>query len=91
MATILQDSYIFDTSVKENIRIANPLAGEDEIITVAKAARAHKFIQQFSDGYNTRLGESGAVLSGGQKTPGRPVLFRLPRYDCVLTDHLDVS
>ena len=67
LATVLQDSYIFDTSVRENIALARVGATEEEVIAAARAAEAHELIEQLPEGYETQLGEAGARLSGGQK------------------------
>ncbi|MFH2099750.1 MAG: ABC transporter ATP-binding protein, partial [Pseudomonadota bacterium] len=67
MATVLQDSYIFDTTVRENICLA--CAGQDQegYEEAARAAGAHEFIVKLPQGYETSLGEGGASLSGGQR------------------------
>ncbi len=62
-----QDTFLFDTTVKENILYGKPQATEDEIIEAAKAANAHEFITELPEGYNTLIGERGVKLSGGQK------------------------
>ncbi|SHG09563.1 ATP-binding cassette, subfamily B [Desulfacinum infernum DSM 9756] len=67
MAVVLQDSYIFRMSVRENIAMAKPGASEEEITAAARAAGAHDFIQRLPQGYDTQLGEGGGGLSGGQK------------------------
>ncbi len=72
ISTVLQDSYIFDTTVKENIALAYSgnladIASNENIIAAAKTAKAHEFIQELPEGYDTHLGEGGARLSGGQK------------------------
>lgn len=64
---VFQDTFLFGTSVKENIRFGNPEASDDEVEAAAKAAYAHNFIAEFPDGYNTQIGERGLHLSGGQK------------------------
>ncbi len=61
-----QQPYLFNGSVAENIAYAKPDAGREEIIRVAIAANAHGFIMRFPDGYDTRVGERGARLSGGE-------------------------
>ena len=58
---------LFNGTVYENIRYGNLDATEDEIIAAAKAANAHEFISQMPDGYETQIGERGALLSGGQR------------------------
>jgi ABC-type multidrug transport system fused ATPase/permease subunit len=67
IAVVLQDTFLFNTSVHENLRYGNPDASEDEMLNAAKAAYAHGFIQELPDGYNTEIGERGVKLSGGQK------------------------
>ncbi|KAF7708088.1 mitochondrial potassium channel ATP-binding subunit [Silurus meridionalis] len=64
---ISQEPVLFGTSVKENIRFGKPGATDAEVIAAAKQANAHTFITNFSDGYDTVVGERGATLSGGQK------------------------
>jgi ABC-type multidrug transport system fused ATPase/permease subunit len=67
VAIVQQDNYLFNTSIRENIRIGNPEAGDDEIETAARAANIHAFIVGLPDGYDTVVGERGAKLSGGQR------------------------
>ena len=64
---VLQDPFLFSQTVAENISYGVPDASDDEIIAAAKAARAHDFILELEDGYDTRVGERGVTLSGGQK------------------------
>lgn len=64
---VLQESFLFSSSVKDNISYGNPEATMDQIIDAAKRADAHEFIVQLPDGYDTVLGERGGGLSGGQK------------------------
>lgn len=66
-ALVPQESVIFATSVLENVRYGRLDASEQEVIEACIAARAHYFIEEFSDGYQTYLGERGVRLSGGQK------------------------
>ena len=66
-ALVPQDAVIFALSVSDNIRLSKPDASQAEIETAAKLAYADEFIQQFSKGYHTELGERGVKLSGGQK------------------------
>ena len=58
---------MFDASVKENIGYGKTNASDEEIIDAAKAANAHDFIMELSDGYDTLVGERGESLSGGQR------------------------
>jgi ATP-binding cassette subfamily B protein len=62
-----QDAVIFSSSALENIRYGRPDAGDDEVVTAAKAAFAHDFIMALPEGYSTFLGERGVRLSGGQR------------------------
>jgi ATP-binding cassette subfamily B protein len=64
---VLQDPFLFSQSIGENIAYGRPDAADEAIIQAARAARAHEFIMNTSDGYNTRVGERGVTLSGGQK------------------------
>ncbi|WP_102262038.1 ABC transporter ATP-binding protein [Mesobacillus jeotgali] len=64
---VLQESFLFSSSIKANISYGNPEATMEEIIAAAKRAQAHSFIMELPDGYDTILGERGMGLSGGQK------------------------
>jgi subfamily B ATP-binding cassette protein MsbA len=64
---VLQDTFLFSNTVRENILIGKPDATEEEVIHAAKAANAHDFILKLPNGYNTKVGERGVKLSGGQK------------------------
>ncbi len=64
---VLQDTFLFSNTVRENILIGKPDATEEEVIQAAKAANAHDFITKLPNGYETRVGERGVKLSGGQK------------------------
>lgn len=64
---VLQETWIFKGSIKENIAYGKSDATDDEIITAAKKARAHKFIINLPDGYDTMVEESGGNISEGQK------------------------
>jgi len=64
---VLQESFLFTGSIRDNIRFGKPEATDEEVEAVAKAAQAHDFIMKMPDGYNTRLGQRGINLSGGQK------------------------
>jgi ATP-binding cassette, subfamily B, bacterial len=64
---VTQDTYLFSTSIYENIRFGNPDAEIDKVIEVAKLANAHQFISNTRYGYNTLIGDKGIKLSGGQK------------------------
>jgi ATP-binding cassette subfamily B protein len=64
---VMQESVLFGTTIRENIRLGRPDAGDDEIIAAARAAQAHEFIAAATQGYDTLVGEMGVTLSGGQK------------------------
>lgn len=64
---VLQESFLFSSSIKANISYGNPDATMEEIVDAAKRAQAHSFIMELPDGYETILGERGMGLSGGQK------------------------
>ena len=67
IGTVLQDTTLFATTVRENIAFGRPSATAAEIIAAARAASAHEFIVELPQGYDTPVGERGANLSGGQK------------------------
>lgn len=67
VAWVPQLPHLFYGSALDNIRLARPNAGPDEVIAAARAAHAHDFIQALPKGYDTPLGEGGARLSGGQR------------------------
>jgi ATP-binding cassette subfamily B multidrug efflux pump len=67
MGMVLQDSFLFSGSIKENIRYGKLDASEKEIVQAAEAVSAHRFISQLSAGYETDVGERGTKLSVGQR------------------------
>ncbi len=67
VGVVFQETFLFSGSVYENIAYARPSATTGEIIAAAKAANAHDFIMELSDGYNTVIGEDGHTLSGGER------------------------
>jgi ATP-binding cassette subfamily B protein len=64
---VLQDPFLFWGSIAENIAYGKPNATRSEIVAAARAARAHEFILQLSDGYDSMVGERGHTLSGGER------------------------
>ncbi|MHA2502202.1 MAG: ABC transporter ATP-binding protein [Candidatus Kariarchaeaceae archaeon] len=66
LATVEQDIFLFNRSIRDNIRFAKPEASREEIVEIAKIAHAHEYITSFPDGYDTIIGERGVRLSGGQ-------------------------
>jgi subfamily B ATP-binding cassette protein HlyB/CyaB len=67
IGVVLQENFLFNMTVRENIALQNPAASMDDIIRVAKIAGAHEFILELPEGYDTQVGEKGTGLSGGQK------------------------
>ena len=67
LGVVMQDNFLFDGTIAENISFARPHATRDEIVAVAKVAHAHGFIEEFDDGYDSVVGERGVKLSGGQR------------------------
>jgi len=67
IGVVLQDNYLFDRSIRENISLGRPDADMEEVIRAAKLAGAHDFILEMPEGYDTRAGERGGALSGGQR------------------------
>jgi ABC-type multidrug transport system fused ATPase/permease subunit len=67
MALVSQDTYLFNTTVRENLRIGRPEATEEELVEAARQANAHEFISRLAAGYDTVIGERGVQLSGGQR------------------------
>jgi ATP-binding cassette, subfamily C, bacterial CydCD len=66
-AVVSQSSYFFNTSVRENLRLARPSASQEEIEEAAKQAQIHEFILMLPKGYDTFIGEQGLRLSGGER------------------------
>lgn len=64
---VLQDTWLFTGTVRENISYGNPTASLDEVVNAAKTAHAHSFIKRLENGYDTELSEDGGSLSQGQK------------------------
>lgn len=67
MGVMLQDTFVFSGTIMENIRYGKLDATEEEIIAAAKVVRAHDFIKELKDGYNTVVEERGSTLSAGQR------------------------
>lgn len=67
IALVPQDLILFGTSIKENIAYGKPRASDEEILDAAKKANAHDFINSFTKGYETIVGDRGVQLSGGQR------------------------
>jgi ATP-binding cassette, subfamily B, bacterial len=67
VSIVLQDVFLFHGTVRENILFGSPRASDEEMFAAAKAANAHSFIEELTNGYDTLIGERGVKLSGGQK------------------------
>jgi subfamily B ATP-binding cassette protein MsbA len=67
LGVVLQDNFLFDGSIADNIAFARPHAAREEIIAVSRIAHCDEFIQEFEQGYDTIVGERGVRLSGGQR------------------------
>jgi subfamily B ATP-binding cassette protein MsbA len=67
LGVVLQDNFLFDGTILDNIRFSNPEASQDEIREVCRIANADEFIEKFPDAYQTIVGERGVKLSGGQR------------------------
>lgn len=67
VSVVFQDVYLFDESIRDNIRMAKPDATDDEVMAAARAANCHEFISRLPAGYDTTVGEIGGALSGGER------------------------
>ena len=67
VSVVFQETFLFSASVAANIRVGDPMATDDQVRSAARLARAHGFICEMPDQYDTVVGERGATLSGGQR------------------------
>ena len=67
LGIVLQDNFLFDGTIADNIRYAKPHASMDEVKDAARIAYCDEFVEEFADKYNTVVGERGVRLSGGQR------------------------
>jgi subfamily B ATP-binding cassette protein MsbA len=67
MAVVSQEPFLFDGSIRENIRYGRQGATEEEILAAARAAHVDEFVEGLTDGYETEVGAGGTRLSGGQR------------------------
>jgi len=67
LGVVLQETFLFDGTIRENVAFARPEAGEDEIMAACRIARVDEFAESFEKKYDTVVGERGVKLSGGQK------------------------
>ncbi len=81
LALVFQDVYLFDDTLRENIRLGRPDATEDEIDEAARLAGVTEIAERLPDGWDTRVGEAGSALSGGERqrvSVARAILKRAP-------------
>src|SRR6202035_4859661 len=67
LGVVLQDSFLFDGSIKENVMFSRPDATEEEFLSACRTARVDEFAERFPESYDTIVGERGVKLSGGQR------------------------
>jgi ATP-binding cassette subfamily B protein len=67
IGVIAQDPFLFSATVRENIAFGRPDATDDDVVSAAKAAQVHEFVERLPKGYDTVVGERGITLSGGQR------------------------
>jgi subfamily B ATP-binding cassette protein MsbA len=67
LGVVLQDNFLFDGTIAENIRYSNPRATTEQVLTAARIAHCDEFVSAMADGYDTVVGERGVRLSGGQR------------------------
>jgi subfamily B ATP-binding cassette protein MsbA len=67
VAVVLQDTFLFNSTIRDNLLYGKPNASDEELVAAAQAAYAHDFIESLPNGYETEIGERGVRLSGGQK------------------------
>jgi len=67
MGVVFQESFLFNTTIRENIRFGRPGASDEDVEAAARAAEIHELVVSLPDGYNTIVGERGGRLSGGQR------------------------
>jgi subfamily B ATP-binding cassette protein MsbA len=67
LGVVLQDEFLFEGTIRENILFARPDAGEQELLAAVAAAHVKEFADRFDDGLETLIGERGVKLSGGQR------------------------
>jgi ABC-type multidrug transport system fused ATPase/permease subunit len=67
LGVVLQDTFLFDGTIRENVAFARPMATEEQILEACRIARVNEFAERFEKGYDTIVGERGVKLSGGQR------------------------
>ncbi len=67
LGVVLQDSFLFDGTIRENVMFSRPEANEEQLLVACRTARVDEFAERFPEGYDTIVGERGVKLSGGQR------------------------
>jgi subfamily B ATP-binding cassette protein MsbA len=67
LGVVLQDTFLFDGTIRENVAFSRPGASEEDVLRACRLARVDEFAEAFADGYDTIVGERGVKLSGGQR------------------------
>src|ERR1700719_2488598 len=67
LGVVLQESFLFDGSIRENVAFSRPDAGDEDVLRACRIARVDEFAESFADKYDTIVGERGVKLSGGQR------------------------
>jgi subfamily B ATP-binding cassette protein MsbA len=67
LGVVLQETFLFDGSIRENVAFSRPAATEEQVLAACRLARVDEFAESFPDGYETIVGERGVKLSGGQR------------------------
>jgi subfamily B ATP-binding cassette protein MsbA len=67
LGVVLQETFLFDGTIRENVKFSRPAATEEQVMEACKIARVDEFAEKFPDGYDTIVGERGVKLSGGQR------------------------
>lgn len=83
---VSQDNFLFNISIKENIRLGFPGSTDEEVFAAAKAANCHDFIMKLEHGYDTNAGEAGKKLSGGERQRITIARAMLKKADVIILD-----
>jgi ATP-binding cassette subfamily C protein CydC len=67
LAVVPQHTHLFNATIRDNLYLANPDAGDDDLVAACQQAQLHDFIQSLPQGYDTVVGENGLLLSGGER------------------------